>query len=141
MYSFKTLFRSDFPAPGDPFSFRCPNIFLYKNFLSSKVIRFNKATLLPQASGCHLNRFLRTLALGIFKGMSQSDSGGISENFIKVLTASDLDSYQKINEMMIKNMFHKRYESKTAKLENFNEQTFIPWIVLENPNVYQNWLS
>ena len=141
MYNFRTLFQSDFPVAGDIHSFKCPSVFIYQNYVDQKVIRFGKGTILPEASGCHLNRFLRTLALGIYKGMSQSDSGGIADNFMNILNTQNFESFDKFSEIMIKNMFHKQYEGRTQSLESLrNKKVFIPWIVSENRDVYQNWL-
>jgi hypothetical protein len=54
IYSFNFVFRSDFPSPTDPFSFKYPNILQLKDINNNNFTRLHKGTtLLPQATGCH----------------------------------------------------------------------------------------
>ena len=119
-----------------------PNLVVYGNIITAKKVRFPDGAFLPKASGCHLNRFLFTLALGIYKEMSQSDGGGIPEEFLIHLKNPNFTTYE-VLKLMQKNMIQKAFAHKIIKKHELNYRTsdfFIPWIVLENKKAFKKWI-
>ena len=143
IYSFNYLFKSDFPAPDDMYSFIFPNILTIDEILKNSFTRIHQTTLLPQATGCHLNRMLATFVISIYKDISQSDGLFATENYLEVFNNPTIEGYNKFKENYVKGRIQERWVHKVRSLTSFNgnHKIFLPWIVQENKEIYKDFFE
>ena len=79
----------------------------------------------------------------IFKDMSQSDSGGIADNYMNILKNDKIDTIEQIEKAISENVMHENYKSLISRIESFNGKlkVFVPWVAVENKNTYKNWFD
>jgi hypothetical protein len=142
IYNLNYLFRSD--DSRDSYGFMCPYIFKFKDILNNNnYTRLRKTTLLPQASGSHLNRVLGPIVNGMYKDMSQSDSDGLTQYYLDVIKNPTIEGYNRFKELYIAGRINEKWINRVVKVSSFNSKlkTFIPWIIKENREVYKTFFE
>jgi hypothetical protein len=122
----------------------CPYIFKFKDILNNNnYTRLRKTTLLPQASGSHLNRVLGPIVNGMYKDMSQSDSDGLTQYYLDVIKNPTIEGYNRFKELYIAGRINEKWINRVVKVSSFNNKlkTFIPWIIKENREVYKTFFE
>jgi hypothetical protein len=73
--------------------------------------------------------------------MSQSDSRGVPENLVKLLKNNQINTKQQYDKIFQENMMLNQFKNLLTRIETLNgkHKVFIPWIVLENKNIYEKW--
>ena len=141
-YNLNYLFRSD--DPRDQYGFMCPYIFKFEDILkNNNYTRLRKTNLLPQASGCHLNRVLGPIVNGMYKDMSQSDGGGITEHYLEVISNPTIEGVNKFKKFYRNGRINEKWVDRVIKVSSFNGtlKMFVPWIIQENREVYKSFFD
>ena len=143
IFTLNLLFQSDFWAYDDLYSFKYPNILILDDIIKNNITRLQKTTVLPQATGCHLNRILGTIANGIYKEMSQSDGIGVTEHYMEVINDPTIEGYKKFRKTFTMGKIQERWAHRVVKLSSFNGKlkTFMPWIIKENKEAYKSFFE
>jgi hypothetical protein len=118
-YNLNYLFRSD--DSRDPYGFICPYVFNFQDFLNNNnYTRLRKISLLPQASGCHFNRFLGPIVNRMYKEMSQSDGLGITQHYMEVINNPTFEGFKRFQEFYRNGVIQEIWISKVVKVSSFN---------------------
>jgi hypothetical protein len=71
--------------------------------------------------------------------MSQSDSTGISEQYMNVLKSPTIESYNQFKVIFSQGVIQDRLKHRVFKLADFKGKlkTFLPWVFAENKEIYK----
>ncbi len=147
IFGFKYLFSSDWHASTDMFSNLRPNIYRMKSIEKSHNFEHpfrDQGFVLSRSSGAHLNRFLTTFTLLLYKDFSQSDGPGMSNFNLNIIKNGTKDALREIQKSFQMGTVNQNWKHRLVKVDIRRDASakslFVPWIVQSNQIVYEDFL-